>query len=292
MKSWTNENLSGLLLVMVTIAAVSIACDRIKGLTVRNSQSNKVNRFNYDLPWGFKGADVDADAERQEAFIVVIPDSNQIMIKSVEAEPIDLQQLDEQLIAFVAGKPPSGKIVYIAATYDVEWSAITKVLRELQKYSIDHVKLLVSNEARRSDRYGNTSHWDKSMGDIPEPDRVFEVNIGEQLPSIKISPSGQLTPPSIHDSKTISGGVLNGKATNLPKPAYPDAARAVRASGTANVQVTVDTDGNVVSASAVSGHPLLQAAAVQAARQAKFSPTKLGGVPVRVNGIIVYSFVP
>ena len=29
--------------------------------------------------------------------------------------------------------------------------------------------------------------------------------------------------------KTVSGGVLNGKATSLPKPAYPAAAKAVRA---------------------------------------------------------------
>ncbi len=37
------------------------------------------------------------------------------------------------------------------------------------------------------------------------------------------------------NSKTISGGVLNGKATNLVKPSYPAAAKAVRASGAVNV---------------------------------------------------------
>ena len=31
--------------------------------------------------------------------------------------------------------------------------------------------------------------------------------------------------------KTVSGGVINGKAIDLPKPVYPAAARAVRASG-------------------------------------------------------------
>lgn len=92
--------------------------------------------------------------------------------------------------------------------------------------------------------------------------------------------------------KQISGGVLNGKATSLPKPPYPAAARAVRAAGAVSVQVLIDESGSVVSATAVSGHPLLRAAAVQAARGARFSPTQLSGQPVKVSGVITYNFVP
>ncbi len=92
--------------------------------------------------------------------------------------------------------------------------------------------------------------------------------------------------------KIISGGVVNGKATNLVKPVYPAAARAVRAIGAVNVQVTIDEQGNVISASAVSGHPLLRSAAVKAARESKFSPTMLSGQLVKVTGVIVYNFVP
>ncbi len=89
----------------------------------------------------------------------------------------------------------------------------------------------------------------------------------------------------------ISGGVLNGKAISLPKPAYPPIARAARASGTVTVQVTVDESGGVVSARAVGGHPLLQQAAVQAAYGARFSPTLMSGQPVKVTGVITYNFV-
>ncbi|HEY0429096.1 MAG TPA: energy transducer TonB [Pyrinomonadaceae bacterium] len=92
--------------------------------------------------------------------------------------------------------------------------------------------------------------------------------------------------------KVISGGVLNGKAKTLVKPAYPEAAKAVRASGAVNIQVTIDEEGNVISATAVSGHPLLRAASEEAARASKFSPTMLEGVPVKVTGIIVYNFTP
>jgi TonB family protein len=98
-------------------------------------------------------------------------------------------------------------------------------------------------------------------------------------------------PPSRPGGPPISGGVLNGKAISLPKPTYPPIAKAVRASGTVTVQVTIDESGNVIAARAVSGHPLLQQSAVQAARQARFSPTMLAGTPVKVTGVITYNFV-
>ena len=91
---------------------------------------------------------------------------------------------------------------------------------------------------------------------------------------------------------TVSGGILNGKAISLPKPAYPPAARAVKAEGTVSVKVVIDESGYVISAEAVSGHPLLRAAAVAAAREAQFAPTLINGVAVKVSGVLTYNFVP
>jgi outer membrane biosynthesis protein TonB len=90
----------------------------------------------------------------------------------------------------------------------------------------------------------------------------------------------------------ISGGVLNGKAVALPKPQYPAAARAVKAAGEVNVQVLISEDGQVFSAGAVSGHPLLRSASQLAACGAQFTPVLLSGTPVKVSGIIVYNIVP
>jgi TonB family protein len=89
----------------------------------------------------------------------------------------------------------------------------------------------------------------------------------------------------------INGGVLNGKAISLPSPPYPAIARAAHATGTVIVKILVDERGCVQNARAESGHPLLQAAAVQAARQACFSPTRLSGQPVKVTGVITYNFL-
>ncbi len=99
------------------------------------------------------------------------------------------------------------------------------------------------------------------------------------------------SPPLPAPRAPVSGGVMNGKAVRLLQPTYPAIARSANASGQVRVQVLIDESGNVISAHAVSGHPLLQASAVSAARASKFSPTMLGGQPVKVNGVIIYNFV-
>lgn len=85
-------------------------------------------------------------------------------------------------------------------------------------------------------------------------------------------------------------GVINGIAANLPKPVYSAAAIAVHADGSVNVQVLIDESGKVVAAKAMNGHPLLRNAAEDAARKARFTPTLLSNVPVKVTGTIVYNF--
>jgi protein TonB len=90
--------------------------------------------------------------------------------------------------------------------------------------------------------------------------------------------------------KAISLGIINGKATKLITPAYPEAAKAIRASGSVNVSVVIDEEGNVITASAVSGHPLLRQSSEEAARASKFIPTILSGQKVKASGVIVYTF--
>ncbi len=87
-----------------------------------------------------------------------------------------------------------------------------------------------------------------------------------------------------------SGGVFQTSATRRVEPVYPPLAKAARVSGTVVVEVTVDEEGNVISARALSGHPLLKDAAVSAAKGWKFSPTMLSGVPVKVIGTITFNF--
>ncbi len=106
------------------------------------------------------------------------------------------------------------------------------------------------------------------------------------------SSKAQSSQPVSLGLKTVSGGVLNGKARILVSPQYPAAARAAGASGTVSVQVEINKDGSVTFAKAISGHPLLREAAEKAARASSFSATTLKGQPVEVIGTIIYNFVP
>jgi TonB family protein len=84
---------------------------------------------------------------------------------------------------------------------------------------------------------------------------------------------------------------MNSRATSLPKPAYPQTAKQVNAAGQVTVQIMVDEEGNVTSARALNGHPLLRAPAENAARQSRFNPVRVGDQAVRATGVLVYNFI-
>jgi len=89
------------------------------------------------------------------------------------------------------------------------------------------------------------------------------------------------------------GGIVGAKAVSLPKPLYPPEAKKDKARGAIHVFVLVDTDGKVIKAKALCPvHQSLGKAAELAALASRFAPTTINGNPVRVQGVIVYNFVP
>lgn len=153
----------------------------------------------------------------------------------------------------------------------------TQMSRPLGDFKIDATD---SNPDPGSSGRDNTAPVASSNGLSPTA-RVVEVAKEPEPPPVMLVP---VVKPK------VSGGVLNGKATHLPKPVYSAAAVAVHAQGKVDVQVMIDETGRVVSANAVNGHPLLRNSAEQAARRAKFTTTYLSDVPVRVTGVIIYNF--
>ena len=112
------------------------------------------------------------------------------------------------------------------------------------------------------------------------PTRVFMRSEGGAM-AVASAPS---------KASPVQGGRLLGKAIKSVPPTYPPVAKAAGAQGPVTVQIVVNEAGDVESAKAVSGHPLLQQAGVDAARQWKFSPTQLSGNPVKVSGMISFVF--
>ena len=124
------------------------------------------------------------------------------------------------------------------------------------------------------------------LSNAVKPTEAVEQPEIEKPPVIKQSVKPVATAPKL----PISGGVVNGKATNLVTPVYPAIARTTRVGGEVKVQVIIDEDGRVMSANAVSGHPLLRSSAENAAKSSKFTPTTLSKEKVKVSGIIIYNF--
>jgi tetratricopeptide (TPR) repeat protein len=87
-------------------------------------------------------------------------------------------------------------------------------------------------------------------------------------------------------------GIVNARALNLVKPPFTSEARSARFSGVISVTVTIDENGDVIHACAMSKNaPLAQIEATEAAAwQSKFKPTVIEGKPVKVTGVIVYNF--
>jgi TonB family protein len=91
-------------------------------------------------------------------------------------------------------------------------------------------------------------------------------------------------PPRLGDA------ILDGIALSRVRAVYPPTARMMGAFGTVRVQVTISESGRVIEAKAISGHQNLRSAAVEAALKWVFKPTTLDGVPIKVQGVLNFSF--
>lgn len=128
------------------------------------------------------------------------------------------------------------------------------------------------------------------VGEQEAPGQTLEVEIEGVPPGPAPPPAPGARTAPVRVPGAIDVGALDHKAQSKPVPPYPKIARAAGARGKVVVQVAVDESGQVIMAAPSSGHPLLQAAAVAAARQARFAPTVKDGRPVKVIGTLTYEF--
>ena len=122
-----------------------------------------------------------------------------------------------------------------------------------------------------------------------QPNKPQPQTTGAGTPNV--SPS-KAKPANEDEDNLSDAGILNDRAIELPKPEYPAAAKKDRISGQVQVRVVLDATGKVVSAEAVFGPEQLRAAAVEAAKRARFKPILVFGEPQKVFGILLYDFVP
>ena len=101
--------------------------------------------------------------------------------------------------------------------------------------------------------------------------------VGTAPPPPKPKPTGPVR---------IGGNVQAAKLVNRITPIYPPLARQTRISGTVRLHAIISKDGTIQQLEVMSGHPLLQQAALDAVRQWRYQPTLLNGEPVEVDTTI------
>ena len=95
-------------------------------------------------------------------------------------------------------------------------------------------------------------------------------------------------PPRPHQTGPlrVGGNVQAARIVNRVQPVYPPLARQTRISGTVRLHAIIGKDGAITSLEVMSGHPLLQQAALDAVRQWRYQPTLLNGEPVDADTTI------
>jgi len=93
-------------------------------------------------------------------------------------------------------------------------------------------------------------------------------------------------PHPINGPLRVGGNVQAAKIIKRVQPEYPEEARSTHISGTVRLHVIIGKDGRMKSLEVVSGHPMLQQAALNAVRQWQYQQTLLNGEPVEIDTTI------
>jgi periplasmic protein TonB len=104
---------------------------------------------------------------------------------------------------------------------------------------------------------------------------------------------GSAAPPpkqAVPQKLRISSGVAEGNLVNRVEPTYPAMAKIAHVQGDVVLQALISKGGGIENLRAVSGHPILIQAAMDAVRQWRYKPYLLNGEPVEVETTITVRF--
>jgi protein TonB len=110
------------------------------------------------------------------------------------------------------------------------------------------------------------------------------IAIAENSPTIVLKPAANTKPTR------VSGGVTAGLLLTPIAPIYPAIARTTGTQGTVVIEAIISKTGHIESAHAISGPIILQGAALDAVRAARYHPYLLNGEPTEVETTININF--
>jgi protein TonB len=190
----------------------------------------------------------------------------------------------------------------------VRWSAVIAVLITLVFFLVTPQYVPNPYKLRRTelevvDLPPETIELPPPPKDLPPPPKVVEAAPDDEVTEDVEIAETLMELDSFLDTPTTNydmGGEVGFVASQTPpqllpggfaQPEYPEMARISQLEGTVLVKVLVGPDGSVMAAEILQGvHPILNRAALAAARRCKFQPGRQRNIPVKAWMAIPYNF--
>jgi protein TonB len=107
-----------------------------------------------------------------------------------------------------------------------------------------------------------------------------------------LSGNAHVPPPPKRSAPTARvSRMMEGNLIFKPQPVYPSMAKAARVQGVVVLRAVISREGTIENLQAVSGHPWLVKAAIDAVRQWRYRPYMLNGDAVEVETEVTVNFV-
>lgn len=81
-----------------------------------------------------------------------------------------------------------------------------------------------------------------------------------------------------------------GRVVKKVAPTFPVAAKQLNVTGTQDVQIVVDEQGNVTDAKVLKGNALFTQSSLAAVKEWKFTPLLKDGQPVKFTAVITFNY--
>jgi len=148
------------------------------------------------------------------------------------------------------------------------------------------VRMLDETEPPPQVSYNNGIGVAGSTGNEGSPDGIFG-SINKALPHV----SPAVAPPPTIKREFRTSSMLEGSLIRKVQPVYPPLARSARVQGSVVLTAVISQTGTMKNVTAVSGHPMLVPAAVQAVSQWRYRPYILNGAAIEVETQITVNFI-
>jgi len=159
----------------------------------------------------------------------------------------------------------------------------------------------VTSTARFSAAAAPTTAPEKINPELPSPAPLPDLAVGDassvgDFGGIVGGNDGFVAPPPPPVPQPITAPVRVSELVHQPRkivdtrPVYPELARQSRLQGTVILEAILDRNGRIDRVRVIRSVPLLDAAAMEAVRQWRYTPTVLNGQPVQVLMTITINF--